>query len=203
MRDAGAAGPGLVLLLWLGACVAPLEAPSAFDDQQYLCGPENAPALEARLAECRATYDQCRGVISFRGVVDNQPVKVGSLITIVGTTDIQRVDGTTSRAFLIHGRAPYFTFSFDLPQFDAPPGHTKSGVYIPDLTNCLGTGNGLGCERAVLNLEVRGGTYLSSLDSLNRDIQIETSDELRVGLTGHLLRGGSVEACFALLNPGL
>ena len=191
-------------LVWLTACVSPLEAPSAFNDQIYLCGAENAAVRDTALSRCRDTDAACRGVVSFRGTIDAQPVTVGGRLTHARVTDVGRADGTTSRDIVLYGQAPYFTFSLDLPGFEAPPAHTASGLFVPGNTSvgsCSTQANQTDCENAVLNLEARGGTYLSLIYTLVRNIQIETADDLRVEITGSLARGGSVEGCFHLLAP--
>ncbi len=201
MRDVAQSGIWILSLVWLTACLSPLDAPSAFSDQVYLCGAENAALEDAALAQCRDTDAQCEGVVSFRGTVDAQPVTVGSPITHSGITDVGRADGTTSREIFVFGLAPYFTFSFDLPGFEAPPGHTASGLFVPVEGVCSTMTNQTPCEHPVLNLEARGGTYLSIINGLVRDIQIETADDLQVYFTGELARGGNVEGCFHLLAP--
>ena len=172
MRNVVPSRTWILPLVWLSACVSPLEAPSAFSDQIYLCGPQNAALRDAALAQCRETDAQCQGVVSFKATIDDQPVTVGSPISHSGITDVGRQDGSTAREIFVFGQAPYFTFSFDLPGFEAPPGHTASGIYVPVEGVCSTMTNQAPCEHPVLNLEARGGTYLSVINNLVRDIQV-------------------------------
>ena len=53
----------------------------------------------------------------------------------------------------------------------------------------------------LLNLEARGGNYLSQLVNEVRDVRLETADEMQVALTADLRRGGNVEVCFDVFPP--
>ena len=185
------------LLLWAG-CVSPLQAPSAFSGERYLCDEKSAPEWEARLEACRATYAQdgsCLGVISMRGVIDAQSVVVDSPVTGLTITDTPRSDGTISRAVFITALSPYFRFSFDLPGFH-DPGHNTSGFVQP--ASCTALAGVVPCFAGVLNIEARGGTYLSELSTLLQNIKVDTADELRVAFAADIVRGGDLTGCFDL-----
>ena len=202
--NAGTSGACLApWLLWLAGCVSPLHAPSAFSSEEYLCDAENAPALQASIDNCRQLYAQdqsCHGIVSWRGTVDSQPVLVDSDIGDARISDSPRSDGSISRELALYGRAPYFTFSVDITEFDAAPGKSTSGPVIS--AGCASPDAAKSCNVGILNLEARGGTYLSPINSLIRDVQVDTAAELSVGFSGTLARGGSIEGCFDLfLGP--
>jgi hypothetical protein len=181
----------------VAGCAPPLDAPSAFEDEEYLCDPAHAAQWQQRIGDCRAAYQRdgsCPGVISFRGLVEAQSVVIDSPVTKVNFTDIPRGDGTIDRAYFIFGASPYFLFSYDLQQFDAPPGMSRSGIFVADPCTTVNTM----CFSAILNIEARGGTALLRMSTLVRNVLIETPQELEITFAGDLDRGGNVAGCFDL-----
>ena len=203
MTNAGTWGAYLApWLLWLAGCLSPLQAPSAFSSEVYLCDAENAAALQASIDDCQQRYAQtqsCHGIVSWRGTVDSQSVVVESDIGDARISDTPRSDGSISRELALYGSAPYFTFSIDIREFGVPGKSTTGPVLTAE---CVSPDTAKSCNVGILNLEARGGTYLSPINSLVRDVQVDTTAELRVGFSGALARGGSIEGCFDLfLGP--
>lgn len=197
---------GLTCSASLAACVAPLEAPSAFEDQQYLCDPGHADTWRARIESCRAAFvadGSCLGVISLRGILDNQNVVMDSPVTRLAITDSPNRDGTVVRDYFFRGSAPYFDFSMDLTGFAVPPAHSTNGLIIATATCDPAPGTDLVCFNGVLNIEVRGGTELLRLQTLVRNIRVETVYELELNFASDLARGGNVSGCldFNLAGP--
>jgi hypothetical protein len=182
----------------LAGCVAPLEAPSAFDDQQYLCDPGHADAWRARIESCRDAFaadGSCLGVISLRGILDNENVVMDSPVTRLVITDTPNRDGVVVRDYFVSGRAPYFDFSLDLTGFAVPPAHSANGIIIATATCNPDPGTDLVCFNGVLNIEVRGGTELLRLQTLVRNIRVETVSELEFNFSSDLARGGNLSGC--------
>ena len=202
MRDLGTLGAAVALVtLTTAGCGSPLEAPSGFDEERYYCDPPHAADWNEQIANCRASYlldGSCEGLISYRGLVDSQNVVVDSQVTQLKITDSLRGDGTTSRYFSIYGRSPYFFFSFNLPDFDAPPGKSRSGYILP--CNCSDGGAQAGAT-AVLNVEARGGTALLRMSTYFRSIQVDTPSEIKFTFSANIDRGGDVAACLDLNLP--
>jgi hypothetical protein len=189
--------------LWLANCIAPLDAPSAFSAAQYLCDPAHAADFAAFVEPCREAHlrDQsCAGVMSFRGVIDSQPIAMDTEVVTAVYVDKPLADGTVSRAVTLNGFSPYFAFRMDLSNFLAPPAVSRTG---PVADNACGSvvGGSTCASSELLNLEARGGNYLSQLVSEVRDIRLETADELLVALTADLSRGGDLEGCFDVFPP--
>jgi hypothetical protein len=182
--------------LCLARCVEPIDAPSAFSSEHYLCDEEHAAEFDAQVERCRQDHlrDQsCAGVLSLRGVFDSQPVVLDERVVKATYSDQVQQNGPTIRVMTINAIAPYFRVRFD-SNFSVPPEATKSGP-VPD-TDCS-LGGGLSCgSTQILNLEARGGNYLSGLVSAVREIKLETLEEVRVKLSGGLARGGNIDACF-------
>lgn len=185
-------------LLFLASCVSPLQAPSAFAGERYLCDDKGASEWEARIQDCRATDPldgPCHGVISFRGVIDAQSVVVDSPVTRLIITDAPKNDGTVSRDLFLYGLSPYFRFSFDFPGF-SDPGHSRSG-FVVQSGACV-QDFVTPCFAGVMNLEVRGGTLLTELSTLLQNVKIDTPEELRVTFSADLVVGGELTGCFDL-----
>jgi hypothetical protein len=190
------------LLLGLAQCVEPLEAPSAFSTEEYLCEADHAALLEARVEQCRQAYAldrSCKGIMSFRGLIDAQPVVMDSELSAAQYQD--NVTPGTGRTVTINGHSPYFNVRLDLSFFAIPPDVTQSGPVATGAVVCTSGVSSICRAMDLLNLEVRGGNYLASLTSETRDIRVETPGELRVALRADLSRGGYMEGCFVAFDP--
>ena len=166
-------------------CGSPLDAPSAFASERYLCGPEQQAELDALVEACRQgdlRDGACFGVESFQGVLDGQPVVVDAPIVEFTYSDGAR-DGGMARNVSMKALAPYF-------------GATLSLVFMLDAQTGLMTNAGLAGVPEYFNLEARGGNYLVTLQSATREIQSQTADEVRAKVSASISRGGSLDFCF-------
>lgn len=170
----------------LAGCLSPLEAPSAFTGERYLCGPDQRAELDARVEECRQANlrdGSCTGILSLRGVIDSQPVVVDAP-TVVATYTIMVVPpNDRARDVFVAADAPYFLISLHVNLLIDPT--TGSFSDLPD-----------GLNMDILNVEARGGNYLSILEDETIDVQVQAGDELRLTFKGRLNRGGSIDGCF-------
>jgi hypothetical protein len=181
----------------LAGCAEPIEAPSAFDGERYLCDPENVMEFDALLENCRGLTDPCAGYMSARGLIDSQLVIVDGPVTRATYIDLPPTGPEVGRALTLLTPAPYFDLVFELRRFGIPPERSMSGpVCGLNEEACDPTGPEGGSATHFLNLVARGGNLFSVLTSQVREIQLETADEIRFAFTANLARGGHVEACF-------
>jgi hypothetical protein len=164
------------------ACSDPLEAPPAFESERFLCGEENLEAFETELDDCLQARLRneaaCRGVISFRGVIDEQPV-IGDA-WIVDADVNPSADPNEPPDIHMRAYAPYFIYSLAFAV------RSELGMINEVVDSAVN----------FVNLEVRGGNYLVALVDGTIDIQLRTDTELRAALAGNLARGGQLETCF-------
>jgi hypothetical protein len=183
----------LAVPLWIGltGCADPISAPSAFSEERYLCDAEHLAEFDVIVAKCREAHlrdGSCSGFISFRGAVDSQPVVVDALTTRVVADDMPTTGAPAMHGVTLWASAPYFAFRLDILDASAPLSGTPGG-------------NDAGTNRDFMNIEVRGGNYLSAWISEKRDVQILTSDEVRIIFSTDLTRGGHLDGCLDVL-PG-
>src|SRR5690349_13405905 len=88
----------------LAACASPLDAPSAYIGERFLCTPENAAEFQALSSMCRETYlldGSCAGFASMKGQLGGQPFVVdGPLVDAFYVYDAAHpttVSGVTAR----------------------------------------------------------------------------------------------------------
>ncbi|AKF03899.1 hypothetical protein DB32_001048 [Sandaracinus amylolyticus] len=99
----------------LGACVAPFETQSAYEEQAYLC--DDPDAFDARVEECRLARSRgepCGGVVSVRGSLQSTQIVVESEMTssIVG---LRQVDGSIWLDEIeATGPTPYFFLTLQM-----------------------------------------------------------------------------------------
>ncbi|UJR83577.1 Hypothetical protein I5071_56450 [Sandaracinus amylolyticus] len=99
----------------LGACVAPFETRSAYEDQVYLC--DDPDAFDARVEACRAARargERCGGVISVRGSLQATDIVVESDMTS-SLIRLQQSDGTLLLDEIeATGSTPYFFLTLQM-----------------------------------------------------------------------------------------
>jgi len=192
----------LVGLPCLIHCVAPIDAPSAFSEESYLCDAAHIAEFDAHVEECRLEWAidrSCAGYMSFRGIADLQAIVLDGRVSSATFVAAGQTE-EPGRQFTLTADAPYFEFVLKLNHFGIPPEKSKSG-YICDLNAsapddiCASSLQAGQTSGEVLNLEARGGNLLALLTSQWREIEIETADELRLTLTANLARGGQIEGC--------
>jgi hypothetical protein len=182
----------------LPGCAQPIEAPSAFDGEHYLCDPENVTEFDALLENCRGLSDPCAGYMSVRGLIDSQLVIVDGPVSRATYIDLRPGAPEVGRALTLTTSAPYFELQFELRRFGIPPERSMSGPVcgLNAEAACDLTGPEGMSATHFLNLVARGGNLFSVVTSQVREIQLETADEIRFAITADLARGGHVEACF-------
>jgi hypothetical protein len=186
-------GPALA---WLAACGAPFDAPSAFEDEQYLCDVPHQALWQQRVADCRTAFltdGSCQGVMSLRGLIDSQNVTVDSPVTRWTATDFPLSDGSLDRSYFVAGVSPYFFFSLDLPHFSALPGSSRSGMFV--LGTCTDHASP-DCLPAIFNVDARGGTAVLRMSTLVRNLVVDTREELALNFAGDLTLGGNLAGCY-------
>ena len=124
MRVAMLARPIVVGLL-LVACAEPLDAPSAYDDQVYVCGEDAVATREAKSVECRSE-DDCAGWVSLRGTLQDQPVTVGSPLRSVhlDASDVPGA-GLVRDSIELSADSPYFSLRLTFTAL--PPQRATAG----------------------------------------------------------------------------
>jgi hypothetical protein len=96
-------------------CAAPLEAPSAYGEERYLCGQEHASEFDAWASACTEVYNasrSCLGVASMKGVSAGEPFAVDSNLVasyVPSDTPFMGLEYISA-----DGASPYFGFSLSL-----------------------------------------------------------------------------------------
>jgi hypothetical protein len=191
----------LITAALLGAahCADPIDAPSAFSGERYLCGPEHAAEFEALVEECRTLRQTsvCGGVLSLRGNIDSEDVILDAHLEPVAFSTLAG-DPAISGELNLVAAAPYFSLKLKLMYFAIPPLTSVSGL-LPANCAALPTNDSGTCF--VVNLEARGGNYLSSVVNVYRTVELETVNEKRITFTGDLTRGGYIDGCVHAFMP--
>src|SRR5688572_30101858 len=122
----GACRTAVPLLFW--ACSGPVDPPSAYEDEVFLCGAEMGAERETRTDDCRRTSD-CRGWVSLQGVLQEQPVTVDASL-LDAELDILNTPGVglARDAIKLYGDSPYFRLRWVLsnfPALEATPGEVE------------------------------------------------------------------------------
>jgi hypothetical protein len=173
----------LVGFFFLSAgCASAIDAPSAYETAPYLCDDSQAAAWATEVEACRAAgSDLCAGVMSFRGVIDEQPVRSSNRVQLV-TLLLDATSGVEIRTVRVVGRTAYYRLAVScefLPDGMPPPTFSQN-----------------------LNLEARGGNYLVGLSQTQQSIQVDEPGEFAFRIQSKLTRGGTFEGCFHLfLKP--
>lgn len=176
-----------VVGLLLAACAEPLDAPSAYDDQVYVCGEDAAAARDAQSGACREDED-CAGWVSLRGTLQDQPVTVGSVVRSVSLDASNVPDvGFVRDSVELSAASPYFNLR--LMFSDLPPQKVTAGELELPI--------GLGDDSVRASLRLQGGG--ASVELPGRDGLLRTSWTLREQTGDAHLDFGSgdvIDACF-------
>jgi hypothetical protein len=191
MGMGGTIASALAVPLWVGltGCAAPISAPSAFSEERYLCDAEHLAEFDAIVAKCREAHlrdGSCSGYISLRGTIDSLTVVLDAPTSRVQFDDLPTPGGMTPRGFTLWAFAPYFELRLDI----LDPSATR--IQTPDASD-------VGTNRDFMNLEARGGNYLSAWVNETREIQILTNDEVKFSFSTDLTRGGHLDGCLDVL----
>ena len=172
---------GASLLVW--GCGAPLEAPSAYASERFLCAPERAAEWDALASACNERYASdrsCPGVASARGEIGGEAfVTDEPLVRAVFEYDPTKP--TWAGTLSLRGQSPYFVFNLSADvAVETTPGSPA---------RCAPGSSGL------FGLEVRGSSALRRTNFTgceiipsDRGIDVTFSATFAVG-------GGSLEGC--------
>ena len=175
------------LLLALG-CVEPLEAPSAYASESFLCGAERAAEWNAFVADCNERHridGSCPGVVSFRGDLEGEPFVASSRV-FVASISYNLADPTVVREISCDGYSPYFKFRISSEAFRDPPSGPP-GVCSSTSVNLFG-------------LEVRGSSAIERMTFQTCEFA-STAGGIRFSFSGRFARSGFLDAC-AHFPPG-
>lgn len=183
-------GRSIAPLLLLVGCSDPVDAPSAYTDEAFLCGEAATAERDARTAACRQD-DQCRGWLSFRGDLQQQRVSVDSPL-LLATLEVARFAdvGLVRTAIKLHGESPYFALRWvidDLPAFQETPGELAYTIATKRAQD----------DRLESSLRLNGGG--ASMDLSARDGDFRTAWDAREQFgDGHVDFGGGdvIDGCF-------
>jgi hypothetical protein len=172
----------------IAGCATPLEAPSAYTDERYLCEPQDSAEFDAQVFACRETRlrdGSCAGFMSMQGEIGGQHFVVDSpMYESFYAYDENKphpLETLTARA-----RGPYFNFRMTSEKL--------SRVTTEGGTVCQISGANL------FTLEVRGSSNNQAL--IVKQCEFERrADGLFYSFSARIALGGSLDACAYLLAP--
>jgi hypothetical protein len=115
--------------------------------------------------------------MSFRGVIDEQPVRSSNRVELVVQT-FDATSGVAIRSVRAVGRTAYYRLAVSCE-------FLPDGMPAPSFTSNL-------------NLEARGGNYLVGLAPREQSIEVDEPGEFAFRIQSKLTRGGTFEGCFHL-----
>jgi hypothetical protein len=169
------------LLLGSLQCVEPLEAPSAYAEQRYLCTEEYAGERAALIERCREAFlrdRSCAGVVSFRGNLQSVPVVVESLAETGAFAHLD--SGVPGFRIFVTGRSPYFVYEVKVSDLLDGPGIRRKDM---------------GSD---LRLNSRQATYRGMMTTFISQVELDTPDEVKFTLSSRLSTNDTFEGCFHL-----
>ena len=169
-------------LLVLG-CAAPLEAPSAYTNERFLCAPQHAAEWDALVSACNERYASdrsCPGVASLRGEADGQAFVTDEPL-IDAEYEYDATKPTSVGTLALTGRSPYFAFrlSADGLTVETTPGSPS---------RCVSG------STALFGLEVRGTSALRRTNFRTCEVTPSASG-LDVAFSGTFVVGGFLDGC--------
>ena len=184
MRLASRIGLLCIALTPLGGCAAPLEAPSAYRDERYLCAPQDAAEFAALAETCKEDYSRggsCFGVASLKGDIAGEPFVAESNLSSSYVPDETRPNSLP----VMHARArsPYFAFYISMTNLHTEQVADSSPVCRSDVS--------------LFGIEVRGASATHKIELASCEIE-PLSDGFYVAFSGHYARGGAMDACLYL-----
>lgn len=187
----------LAAMVSLAHCAAPVDAPSAFRAERYVCGAEHAAEFETLMDECRTLgqTEGCNGILSLRGTIDSEDVVVDTWVTSATAADWPG-DPHGARTLELLGASPYFTIKLDVYYLAVPPLTSQSG---PLPVNCSAQPELTFGPCLILNLEARRANYFTGVENVTRTMELESPSEMRASFSGDLARGGRIDGCFHAL----
>jgi len=175
-------------LVSVAGCATPLEAPSAYAGERFLCGSEHAAEFQELSAACREAYlgdRSCEGYASLKGESDGQPFVVDA--PLFGT---YYAFGATGPAYALtvsaDGLSPYFSFRLQL--YGLTREVTESGVIVCQTV-----------EARLFGIEVRGASDQQAMNLNTCEIE-RLMDGVYVSFSARLARGGNIDACAYVID---
>ena len=176
-------------LICVVGCETPIDAPSAYTGEQFLCGDEQAAEFDGRVAQCREANlrdKSCAGFVSLKGDIDSRHVVVDSTVfdsTYLGNGWVTS-DGAILWQLNFKASSPYFAFRM-----------TVSGMPLDEGTRELP--GACRDNQGFLYVEVRGGSDLFPMYFSSCDLKLRTpEEEMRVAFSASLGGRGSATGCF-------
>jgi hypothetical protein len=179
-------------LLWavsIMSCTEPIEAPSAYAGERFLCEEQDAAQFEALVTDCRRRADlragSCIGVASLKVDFLAQHAVVDSDLTAADYGPDPR--DPVMRSSAATGSSPYFNYRLSLGL--TTDSLTAEGVTAQADEACRRPGAG----SATASFDVRGSsdTLAFGLTSC----EVNARDGIRLRYSGTIVRGGSVDVC--------
>jgi hypothetical protein len=172
----------------VAGCATPLEAPSAYSDERYLCEPQDSAEFDAQMVACRDTRlrgGSCAGFVSMRGEIGEQPFVVESpLFESFYIYDETKPNALQTLA--VSAQAPYFNFRLTSERV------TRVTTDAGTICQTLGAN--------LFTLEVRGSSHNQALIAKQCDFN-RRADGLFYSFSARIALGGNLEACTYLLAP--
>jgi hypothetical protein len=200
MRTLRLAGVALSLI----GCVEPLEAPSAYESQRYLCSDEYAAEWQDLVDQCHEDYlrdRSCAGVASFEGTLQSKPVTVESRLTWDQFGTLRRLDDSLVRdGVKMVGQSPYFEFRWNLASIGGailPAGSTT----VPWTLEAAGNDSGddeFDNDRIEMGIRLasRNASVEITASSGTVTIESQTEDEEAAHASVTFRDGSAIDGCF-------
>jgi hypothetical protein len=178
-----------LLLTCVVGCASPIDAPSAYTSEQFLCGDEQAAEFDSQVERCREASlrdGSCSGIVSLKGSVDAQPIVIDSTagkVTYVEKSGRSDGSGGELSELKVYARSPYFDFVLTLLSKPLD----------------LGTGEAPGMCRdptGFFSIEARGGSDFVPMYFSSCELKLRTPQEMRVVFSAQLRIRGNVDGCF-------
>jgi hypothetical protein len=176
-----------LLLTCVAGCATPLDAPSAYTNEQFLCGAEQATEFDNQVERCREANlrdGSCSGIASLKGSLDSHSLVIDSTVSHAEHSDRSgKSDGNggelTETRLL--GRTPYFSFTLSVLGRPLDPGTQEaSGV----------------CLRGFFAVEARGGNDNMPIYLSTCDLKLRTPREMWMVFSGDVRLRGNLDGCF-------
>jgi hypothetical protein len=177
----------------LVGCAAPLEAPSAYVGERFLCRPEHAVEFDALVDDCRRADlrdGSCDGVASLKVDLTTQHAIIDSQLQIADYSPDPR--DPIMRSLGGEGKSPYFNF------------HLSLGITTDSLSAGGETSPALeACRRppvgsSTIGFDVRGASDTLAFNMTS--CEVSDADGLRLTYGGDIVRGGTLEVCLFVLQ---
>jgi hypothetical protein len=170
-------------------CAAPIEAPSAYTSERFLCGDEQAAEFDSQVEWCREASlrdGSCSGIVSLKGSVDSHPIVIDS--TAGKVTYVEKSGRTDGRGgelseLKVYARSPYFAFGLTLLS-------QPLDLETPEVPGVCRDPTGF------FSLEARGGSDFVPMYFLSCDLRLRTPQAMWVAFSANLRVRGNLDGCF-------